>query len=193
MPGIRSGANNGNAGVSRKLQLVTDLDDRKQPSGGNPGSISASAYVPPVGHGYSQQPGQQQRGVNDHDDHAFTATGSWDQKERILSGRASNPNLHYAYAQQGSTGQGIPNVPPIPTQFLNQPGIGVQARLGVNTPGQGQPTLGGAQSQAFMASPIDVPTLIATKGYNPSNFEIRPAFVSPVLMLCNLRTEFIFS
>jgi hypothetical protein len=32
---------------------------------------------------------------------------------------------------------------------------------------------------SFLASPIDVPTMIAQKGYNPATFDTRPDFVSP--------------
>ena len=47
---------------------------------------------------------------------------------------------------------------------------------------QGQP---GLQQQpqvldpaAILSSPIDVPSMIAQKGYNPANFDTRPPFVS---------------
>lgn len=32
----------------------------------------------------------------------------------------------------------------------------------------------------FLSSPVDLPTLIATKGYNPQHFDIRPQFVGDV-------------
>lgn len=32
----------------------------------------------------------------------------------------------------------------------------------------------------FLSSPVDLPTLIATKGYNPQHFDIRPQFVGNV-------------
>jgi hypothetical protein len=52
-------------------------------------------------------------------------------------------------------------------------------RPGVATQGQpGQSGNGGQSLQGFVNSPIDVPSLIALKGYNPSNFDIRPQFVS---------------
>ena len=38
-----------------------------------------------------------------------------------------------------------------------------------------------AQSLAgFLSSPVDLPTLIATKGYNPQHFDVRPQFVGNV-------------
>ncbi|KAH9852680.1 YT521-B-like domain-containing protein [Lenzites betulinus] len=191
-PGLRSG--NGGGPTSRKLQLVTDLDSRN-----NQGSVqSASAYVPPIGHGLSQagQPlnrddqQQQQQSQPHHRDRAFTASGGtpWDNKERLLVGRASNPSLQQLY-QQGKlagdgNGQGIPSVPSIPSQYLNQ---GQAPRMGTAAPGNnvgGQPGpkqnqgQGGpnGSNESYIASPIDVPTLIATKGYNPVEFDTRPGF-----------------
>ena len=180
MPGMRPGANGGGGG--RKLQLVTDLDGRNAPlTGPNAGPVSASAYVPPIGQQplqQQQQQQQQQRGGPERDERAYTASGAWDQKERVLQGRTSNPNLNYMYAQQQQQGKpgapGVPNVPTIPAQYLQQ-GMGGSSRMGVAGPGQGQAGLAG--QQAFLTSPVDVPTLIATKGYNPANFDVRPTFV----------------
>ncbi|KAI0707766.1 YT521-B-like domain-containing protein [Earliella scabrosa] len=184
-PGMRGGNGNG----SRKLQLVTDLD------GSNGQAVqSASAYVPPIGHG---QPGQQanrneqqgqQQGHPHQRDRAFTASGGapWDNKERLLVGRSSNPSLQQLY-QQGKmadgNGQNIPSVPSIPPQYLNQaqaPRLGASGSAG-NVAGQGgqqgaNQGQGNAGLETFLNSPIDVPTLIATKGYNPVDFDIRPAF-----------------
>ena len=165
---------------SRKLQLITNLDERGgQLAGGSSGPVSASAYVPPIGHGLPQpstSAGQQQRGgTGEHDDRAFTASGTWDQKERVLQTRTSNPNINYGYntQQQQAKTQGIPNVPAIPAQFLNQQ---QNLRLGLNTQ---MGNLGVMPGQpGIITSPIDVPTLVATKGYNPPNFDTRPAFVS---------------
>ncbi|KAI0075259.1 YTH-domain-containing protein [Panus rudis PR-1116 ss-1] len=182
-------------GGSRKLpSLVTDLDERQSHS-----SIqSASAYVPAIGHGFTQQaqqlPQQTRQSQESYQQHgrerSLTASGapSWDQKERLL-GRASNPNLHGTFDRNGGNGgQGIPNVPPIPSQYLNQ---GQAPRLGSQTPSnnsQGGHSRGASQSNntvgmpnpavdpSFISSPIDVPTLIATKGYNPAEFDCRPLF-----------------
>lgn len=197
-PGMRSGSGGSNSGSSRKLQLVTDLDGRTSQL--SQSSVqSASAYVPPIGHGLAQvpQPSQSQRGGEREDhtqqatsrDRALTASGTttWDQKERILGGRASNPSLHHLYQGKNGNGGDIPSVPPIPTQYLNQP----QApRLGVASPPGGtnshngrSQSRGHSQSgsqngpEGFITSPIDVPTLIATKGYNPVDFDTRPLFV----------------
>ncbi|KZT26615.1 YTH-domain-containing protein [Neolentinus lepideus HHB14362 ss-1] len=192
-PGSMRGNNlrNDSSGRGMKLNLVTDLDGRKTPS---QGPVSASAYVPPVG----QQIGQQQRVVSDRSDRdqsqrdqvPITATGTttWDQKERLLGGRVSNPNLHQIYNAQG--GKDMPAVPPIPTQYLqnqNTGNNGQAPRLGVNTnfggynplvqPGmQGQMNMNNGAVPGFITSPIDVPTLIATKGYNPVDFDTKPAF-----------------
>jgi len=43
-----------------------------------------------------------------------------------------------------------------------------------NTTNQSPP--GQTSGQGFVSTPIDVPSLIATKGYNPSTFETRPQF-----------------
>ncbi|KAI9466359.1 YTH-domain-containing protein [Lactarius psammicola] len=177
---LRIAAPNDNDGSnSRKLQLITNLDERGgQLAGGSSGPVSASAYVPPIGHGLPQSSSstsQQQRGgsTGDHDEHALTASGTWDQKERVLQTRSSNPNINYGYntQQQQVKAQGIPNVPAIPPQFLNQQ---QNLRLGLNTQ---MGSLGVLPGQpGILTSPIDVPTLVATKGYNPPNFDTRPAF-----------------
>ena len=184
---LRGAAPNDDDGSnSRKLQLITNLDERGgQLPGGSSGPVSASAYVPPIGHGLPQtstSSGQQQRAgtTGEHDERAFTASGTWDQKDRVLQTRSSNPNINYGYnaQQQQVKAQGIPSVPAIPTQFLNQQ---QNLRLGLNTQ---MGSLGVVPAQpGILTSPIDVPTLVATKGYNPPNFETRPAFVSSFLCL----------
>jgi YTH domain-containing family protein len=177
-PGMRGHGSNG----SRKLQLVTDLggQPKGQPMQGGYGPMSAAPYVPGAGgQGFPQQ------GQRSGDDRALSAHAStWEQKDRIVGGRASNGNLDYAYNQQGKAGP-IPGVPQIPPQYLNQQGqVGAagSGRLPVGTTfgqaSQGQ--VGGPYQDTsnFITSPIDVPTLIATKGYNPVNFDTKPAFVS---------------
>ncbi|KAI0317578.1 YT521-B-like domain-containing protein [Amylostereum chailletii] len=168
LAGMRNGPGAGNNGTggSHKLQLVTNLEDRN-PGARSSGPASASAYVPPIGHGLPQAPGQHPRGTGD--DRAFSATGSsWDQKERILTTRTSNPNMNYGYSQGGKP-QGVPNVPPIPAQYLNQQG---GARIG----GNGQGIGGGQQAQEYLASPLDPQYLANNRGYNPATFDIRPPF-----------------
>ena len=183
---MRGSGGSGN-GAQRKLQLVTDLDNQLQQ-----GSVqSASAYVPPIGHGLPQNQPQRQNDRDDQQpqrDRAFTASGSgpWDAKERLIGGRMSNPNLNNMY-QAKNGGPGIPSVPPIPSQYLSQ---GQGPRMGLATASQGnqQSPDGRGSSQGsntqsppgdnFLTSPIDVPTLIATKGYNPAEFDTRPPSVS---------------
>ncbi|KAF8478524.1 YTH-domain-containing protein [Russula ochroleuca] len=170
-----AGPNDSDASASaRKLQLVTNLDERgNQLTGSSSGPVSASAYVPPIGHGQPQSTGQQQHGgTGEPDDRAFTASGSWDQKERVLHTRSSNPNINYGSnaQQQQSKAQGIPSVPPIPPQFLQAN----QQRLGLNAQSGGLGVLGA--QPGILTSPVDIPTLIATKGYNPQSFDTRPSF-----------------
>ncbi|THH27431.1 hypothetical protein EUX98_g6765 [Antrodiella citrinella] len=165
-----------NGGGSQKLQLVTDLDERQRQRA--QGAIqSAAAYVPPIGHGVKrdyEDPYQQQR-----DRSMSTSQGNWDQKDR-MSGRQSNPNMQQSY---GKNGQNVPNVPPIPTQYLNN--SGPAPRMGSSTPSNAQAQQSGRNGgqgsdqnsrDGFIGSPIDVPTLIATKGYNPVEFDTKPYF-----------------
>lgn len=175
---------------SSKLQLVTDVEN------GGKGPASAAASVPPIGHTIAQQ--QQQGGGhyrgpsngsaigngNGRDDRVMSATGTWDQKERVLSSRSSNSNLHY---NGGYDASGLPPNPPIPPQYLAQqagqaPRLGVMTAFGQGGQAQAQQASVGAAQQApgFVNTPIDVPTLIATKGYNPTTFDCRPTFVSNV-------------
>lgn len=176
----RNGTDGNNNNTPRnnggKLQLVTDFDGRKTPQGqqpGNSGPASASAYVPNFGAGINQQyTGGSNRGGDERQ------VGG----DRGLSGRSSNPNLGYGYQQgqqgNGKNGNGIPNVPPIPQQYLQQQQQ-QQRAYGNN---QGVPSAGpvnvGGMGPGFISSPIDVPSLIASKGYNPPNFDIKPQFVS---------------
>jgi hypothetical protein len=132
-----------------------------------------------------------------------SSAGQWEQKERVVVGRSSNPNLSNSYRNGSGNGgnSGIPNVPPIPPQFLNNQG---QApRLGQNQNNFGMAGVGGGQrgqgqsvgvtssgngtnpsapqfpvgSDNLITSPVDIPTLLATKGYNPVEFDIKPPCV----------------
>ncbi|KAF5380947.1 hypothetical protein D9615_004142 [Tricholomella constricta] len=161
-PGMRNSnnnnSNNNNGGNGRPLQLVTDLEGRKTPQS--------------QGGGYQQYQHQQ-------DNRAQSSGGSWDNKDRMLNSRSSNPNLQHGYQQGGrGSGAGVPNVPAIPQQYLQQqqPRMGGGASFNQSGgQGQQQQAGGGAgQGQGFVNTPIDVPSLIATKGYNPTNFDTRP-------------------
>lgn len=151
-PGMRNpnnGAGRGNGNGAGKLQLVNETEGRKTPV-------------------YNQGPAQP----------------GWDQKDRVITGRSSNPNLQQGYHSKSSSGSGpIPNVPSIPAQYLQQQQQQPQQRpggLGVmtNVPGQARTATGQTPTQPFTNTPIDVPSLIATKGYNPATFDTRPTFVS---------------
>ncbi|PBK93187.1 YTH-domain-containing protein [Armillaria gallica] len=159
-------SSNSNNGNGRKLQLMTDNDGRKTP-----------VSQPTTGSNFQQYQPQGQQSQS-------AGAANWEQKDRGLTGRTSNPNLQYGYQQghgksassSSSSGTGIPNVPAIPAQYLQQqqrPGLGVATNFAPGqSGGSGQtPTQG-----PFANTPIDVPSLIATKGYNPANFETRPQF-----------------
>ncbi|KAF8912021.1 YT521-B-like domain-containing protein [Gymnopilus junonius] len=158
-------ANNGNGN-----KMNNDFDGRKTP------------LTQPQRPGYGQQQQQQ-----------------YNPQEQGLRGRASNPNLQYGYQQGGghiksgssssNTGgapgpsSAVPNVPPIPQQYLQQnqgnqgrPGLGVATNF--NNTGNAPSAVSSGQTpvQPFANTPIDVPTLIATKGYNPVHFDTRPQF-----------------
>ncbi|KAK7038148.1 YTH domain-containing protein [Favolaschia claudopus] len=167
-PGMRGnnngggGGNNGSKGngygnghhTSSLLQLVTDFDGRKTPlgqSGGGPASGNANAaYL--LQQAQQQQFMQQQQGGQ-----AWEGGGA---KDRALGlQRTSNPNLQYSYQQQQAS-KGQP-VPPIPQQYLQQ------QQGGQRTPGEEVP-------QNY--TPVDVPSLIAAKGYNPADFNLRPNY-----------------
>ncbi|TFK42365.1 YT521-B-like domain-containing protein [Crucibulum laeve] len=180
------GNGNGNGNGNGKLQLVTEFDGRKTPLGrsGGPQQQYGGSSSTGNGGGSGNQQGRAQSGD----------AQPWDQK---LTGRTSNPNLQYAYQQQGHVknasggGSGVPNVPPIPQQYLQQQGqgrqgLGVATNFNAGNGGNGNGNGGGnggqqlapgqTPTQGFVNTPIDVPTLIATKGYNPANFDVRPPF-----------------
>jgi len=142
-------------------------------------------------------------GVDRHQrDRALTASsaGQWEHKEKTLIGRSSNPNLSGSYRSGSGNGgnNGIPNVPPIPPQFLNNQGQAPRLGQNQNTfgavgggsgNGQHNQTQGGGVngnganasatqfpigSENLITSPVDIPTLLATKGYNPAEFDIKP-------------------
>ena len=217
-PGLPSNQGSG----SRKLNLVTDLNDGRGGQGISQsvgGPTSASGYMPGIGHGLAQRDNSDLRGQGGNGlsgggerhqrDRALTASsaGQWEQKERerALGGRSSNPNLSGSYRSGGGNGgnNGIPNVPPIPPQFLNNQGqaprlgqnqnnFGMGGGNGRGQPGQNQsggangngtvantpPTQFPAGSENLITSPVDIPTLLATKGYNPVDFDIKPLSVS---------------
>lgn len=85
----------------------------------------------------------------------------------------------------------MPPPPPIPAQYLNQVGVQHSGRLNAGSAftQQGNGGNGGIGSPpqpvglqpgnpaTYLGSPIDVPTMIAQKGYNPSSFDVKPPFV----------------
>ena len=120
----------------RRLNLGTYPNDGWGGQGlsqGVGGPASASSYIPAIVHGVAQRDSdlRNQGGERQQRDRSASA-GQWEQKDRVIVGRSSNPNLSGSYRSGGGNGgnNGIPNVPPIPPQFLNNQG---QApRLGQN-------------------------------------------------------------
>jgi hypothetical protein len=164
-PGVRGGGNNGNNNSGGRIDIVADLEGRKTPQA----QSGVSNYI------------QQQQYHQQQESRTPSSRGSWDQKDRMLGNRTSNPNLQYGYQQtgKGDSGSGVPNVPPIPQQYLQQlPRMTAGSAFGQGGGVQQQSSGSGQVSgQALMSTPIDVPSLIATKGYNPANFDTRPQFV----------------
>ena len=150
-----------------KLQLATGIE-------GGKGAIGMMNSMQPIGHNAPQQGRMHHRGSVSSNP---GSVHSDERVERILTSRSSNPNLQYNANYDAS---GLPPNPPIPAQYQQ----GAQGpRLGV-TPfsqglqGQGQGAMNPLQQGVgFMGTPIDVPSLIALKGYNPASFDCRPAYV----------------
>lgn len=147
--------------VNNNGNKVSEYDGRKTPNS-------------PRGHYTQQQYG-----------HQGDLGNSWNQKDHSLRGRASNPSLQFGQQQiisnhaKASSGSAVPSVPPIPPQYL-QPGTQTNRQgLGISTAFNdiSVPTVPAGQTpQPVLETPIDVPTLIAMKGYNPAQFDIRPSF-----------------
>jgi YTH domain-containing family protein len=148
------------------------------------GSVqSAGAYVPPIGHSVQSQIPRQSE---DQHGRERASTNPWDQNERFPTNQRSNSNLQHLYQSKNGSSN-VPAVPPIPSQFANNtPGQGprLAQHSGLATNQQARTSRGSTQSppaENFMTSPMDVPTLIATKGYNPAEFDTRPLFVRTFL------------
>lgn len=167
-PGSRNGGNNG----SRALDVVADLEGRKTPQ------------AQPGGSNYMQQQQYQQQ----QDSRTPSSRGSWDQKDRMLGNRTSNPNLQFGFQQsgKGDSGSGVPSVPPIPQQYLQQqPRMTAGSAFGLGGVQQQNSGSGQLSGQTLVSTPVDVPSLIVTKGYNPANFDVKPQFVRQYHMVAN--------
>jgi hypothetical protein len=162
--------------------------------------------VPPIGHGLHNLQAPRAPGAG-RDNQQAQNQGHWEQ-QRTLTSRTSNPNLQYSAGSYDASA--LPPNPPIPQQYLNQQqqqlhGAGQGPRMGVVSPFQGaqgqeqqqlpvglqSPPPGSAtnlQAAAGFITAMDVPTLIATKGYNPPTFDCKPAFVS-IRSLNNLLSD----
>jgi len=162
--------NNNSAGNGHRVPPGNDFDGRQTPL-----SQSQRGYT------QQQQYGQQR-----------------DERDQGLRGRSSIPNMQYGYQQSGgghiksgsasssnagAQPESVPGVPPIPLQYLQQqtgqgtqggrPGLGVATTF---TTSNAPVPSGQTPVQPFANTPIDVPSLIATKGYNPATFDTRPQF-----------------
>lgn len=176
--GVRSSVSGNGLVLSQNSgKLNLNLDD------GN-GQIGTGGGFPPIGHGL----GQQQQSVLTQSSHSRRASNaSAPGSERGLVSRTSNSNLQYSAANYDASG--LPPNPPLPTQYLNQQGGTSQGpRHVVSGFSQGQiqaPVANGGQQVApgFLSAPLDVPTLTAAKGYNPTQFDCKPLYVSLVLVM----------
>lgn len=130
--------------------------------------------------------------ISTSDDRVQNNANMWEQKDRTLTHRTSNPNLQYQNQlwnnNTSGQSQGVPPVPSIPPQYLQQ-------QQQQSQPQQQAPRLASISNfpntlpnnnngqvatnkllSAYNIAPIDVPTLIATKGYNPTTFDLRPNY-----------------
>ncbi|KAK1234387.1 hypothetical protein PQX77_002425 [Marasmius sp. AFHP31] len=188
-PGFALGNNGGNGGaaIDDVQRALSALELNNSNAGGvgptYSGTYGQSAHPPrfnaPAAPGRGNGAGNGAGKPADFDGRKTPLqAGPWDGKERTLQGRSSNPNMQYSYHQKtpsgsstgggipGNTGERIPEVPPIPAQYLQQrQGGGVGGNLGVT---EGEP------GQNLNA--VDVPALVAAKGYNPAHFDVKPPF-----------------
>ncbi|KAF9261432.1 YTH-domain-containing protein [Marasmius fiardii PR-910] len=188
--GFGLGGGNGGAAIDDVQRALSALDVNNGGTGPTySGTFGQSAHPPrfnnaqtPAGSGIRGGSGTgagNGRSANDFDGRKTPLqAGPWDQKDtRTLQGRTSNPNLQYSYHQKspsggssgggfaGNNGERIPDVPPIPAQYLQQ-------RQGVTAANN----FGGQESEGQNFNPVDVPALITSKGYNPAHFDVKPPF-----------------
>lgn len=173
---------------AQRMQLNTEV-----PAPGAPGS--APAYAPPIGHapyGSNQRDSVASAGSGDKD-HPRTAPGAeWEQKNRMLKSQGSNSGQNF----HGQYNNAFGNAPLVPTQYMGMGQAGRHGNMGMTGGNFGGPNFvpAGVATQnnqnqqqqqqqldpsMYIGSPIDVPSMISRKGYNPPTFDIRPALVSP--------------
>jgi YTH domain-containing family protein len=196
---------------AQRLPLNTEV---QAPSG----PVSASAYVPAPGHNAYHPNRESMSSGDDHHRSASGSEWDRKSPMLRARGSNPNIWQGYQTQYGGGGFGNMPPPPPIPAQYLNQvqaagrlgggnmplgmggygPAGGTGQAFGPVGGGglmgqsQGQP---GLQQQpptldpaAILSSPIDVPSMIAQKGYNPANFDTRPPFVS--FSLLHLRLLF---
>lgn len=164
---------------SNMLQLG-DIDNGK-----NYNISNLSGTLTPIGHNIAMmQSASSQRNIRDREG-LYATSNAWDQKERMLNTGNSNSNVQYDTTYGADLG--LTSTSPAPTHFLPQgasaPRLGVNTNFAQSTQSNNQNIIGlgnTQQSLGFLSSPIDVPSLIASKGYNPTQFDIQPPFVSAI-------------
>ncbi|KAK7467518.1 hypothetical protein VKT23_004572 [Stygiomarasmius scandens] len=182
-PGFPGNGGNAGSAIDDVQRALSSMDL----GGNNVGAYGQSAHPPrfnPTHPPSHQVPGGRGKGNGNNGNGNVEFDGRktpLGQPERTLTGRTSNPSLQYGYHQKNGSGSSaggerIPNVPPIPSQYLQQ---NQQQQIQGQT--SQQPRLGVATSfgndgtnSAPGFAPIDVSSLIATKGYNPTQFDIMP-------------------
>ncbi|KAK7040876.1 hypothetical protein VNI00_009472 [Paramarasmius palmivorus] len=172
--GVGGNGNGGSAAIDDVQRALSALELSGQNTGAGAGALYSGAYGQSVHPPRMRAPsGGNGNGKPAEFDGRKTPlqAGNGAFGERTLVGRTSNPNLQYSYHQKTPSGSSIgssipasnekiPDVPPIPAQYQqNRQGLGISTNVG----GEG-------------FAPIDVPTLIATKGYNPAQFDTKPGF-----------------
>lgn len=193
-----------NAYGGRRLQLYTDVNAAPA----NHGPVSASAYVPPIGHGTTSPPLLTRTVrlfkafMSQIDDPLIAvyrgrSEASLAIVSLVLATRTPTFLKPTTVATVGANLETCPHLRQFQPSTLTITAIittddqEVTAEVettrgaygGSGSQGTGvtiptQPQLQPGNPATYLASPIDVPTMISQKGYNPATFDIKPAFVS---------------
>ncbi|KAJ7024272.1 YT521-B-like domain-containing protein [Mycena alexandri] len=168
--GSGNGAGNGNG--SNKLQLVTDFDGRKTPLGGQQPVSAGGSNAGAGSAGYLAHQQQQQQ-------QAYLQLQQ-QQQQQLAQGGGNQTWGNAGDAQGGGRMGGYQQ-----QQQPREAGRGFQGQgqgQGQQQQQQQQQQQGGTRIPSGQTpttstnTPVDVPSLIASKGYNPASFELRPPF-----------------